>query len=233
MPMATKQSTQTKIDNELSLEDMKDILGKLEQIQFFESLTKEFAEKIKNIAKEMIIFKEDLQRKLEPGIVAMAQEDIPEASNQLEGINETLEKSTMRIMDINDEQMELANTQLELLETLLSENGNNKSEVIKEQADVLKRIGELSYTMLEPLSFQDLVGQRIQRIIELVKSMESHIEDLVISCGIKIQKHKEDPSKTYEDLEKDVKDYRSELKGPQRESEGLNQEDIDALLVTL
>ena len=231
--MAKKTSAPEITDNELSVEDMKDILGKLEQIQFFESLTKEFAGKIKNIAQEMIDFRRDLQSKLEPGIVAMAQKDIPEASNQLEGINDTLEKSTMKIMDINDEQMELANSHREQLEALLSRNGNGEPDVLKEQMDVLEKIGELSYSMLEPLNFQDLVGQRIQRIIHLVKSMESHIADLVISCGIKIQKHKEDPSRTYEDLETDVENYRSELKGPQREGEGLDQEDIDALLATL
>ena len=231
--MIKQQSTPKNSDNELSVEDMKDILGRLEQIQFFESLTKEFAGKIKRIAQEMVDFRKDIQTKLEPGIVAIAQLDIPEASNHLEGINDTLEKSTMKIMDINDEQMELANNQLERLETLLSKNGDGASDALKEQVDVLKRIGELSYSMLEPLSFQDLVGQRIQRIIHLVKSMEAHIEDLVISCGIKIQKHKENPSKTYEDLEKDVESYRSELRGPQNEGDGLDQSGIDALLATL
>ena len=99
--------------------------------------------------------------------------------------------------------------------------------------EVLKTIGDLSLSMLEPLSFQDLVGQRIQRIIQLVKSMEVRIEDLVISCGIKIQKYKEDPSKSFHELECDVENYRAELQGPQREGEGLGQGDIDDLLATL
>ena len=238
------------------IEDVGDVLKKLERIEFFECLTVEFTDKIKEVAQELIDFRKDLHKKIEPGLVAIAEKDIPEASSQLEGINETLEKSTMKIMDINDEQMDIANNQLEHLKSIVSGNGNQKGgtrltgtkktgenkqkigssqafETIEQQMEVFKTIGDLSLSMLEPLCFQDLVGQRIQRIIQLVKSMEVRIEDLVISCGIKIQKYKEDPSKSFHELECDVENYRAELQGPQREGEGLGQGDIDDLLATL
>jgi hypothetical protein len=104
---------------------------------------------------------------------------------------------------------------------------------LEDQVEVLRSIGGLSLKMMEPLSFQDLVGQRIQRIVRLVKSMELRIEDLIISFGIKIQKHKEDPSRTYEDLSREVEHYKSELKGPQTQGEGLDQDGIDDLLASL
>jgi hypothetical protein len=106
-------------------------------------------------------------------------------------------------------------------------------EALQEEIDVLQTIGASSLSMLEPLSFQDLVGQRIQRIIRLVKSMEVRIEDLIISFGIKIRKHKEFPSKTCEELEQEVEQFKSELRGPQKEGDGLDQGDIDALLASL
>ena len=130
---------------EISLEEMNDIIRKMERIQFFESLTQEVTRKIKDIAQELIDFRKDLQKKIEPGIIEMAARDIPEASHQLEEINETLENSTMKIMDIN----------------------------------------------------------------------------------------REDPTRSYSDLRKEVEDYRSELKGPLRNGEGLDQKDIDALLSAL
>jgi chemotaxis regulatin CheY-phosphate phosphatase CheZ len=213
----------------ISLDDVQEIAEKLERFQFLESLTKEFTGKIKDIANELIEFRKDLQRKLEPGFVEMASRDIPEASNQLEGINETLEKSTMKIMDINDAQMEASGAQIAYLKSILSGN-HNTGDPLQKQLEVLESIYGLSLSMLEPLSFQDLVGQRIQRIIQLVKSMEMRIEDLIISCGIKLQKHKENPRKTYDQLKKDVENFKIELKGPQREGEGLGQADIDALL---
>jgi hypothetical protein len=123
--------------------------------------------------------------------------------------------------------------------TKQSNNGGgkpSKEELLKalhEEIEVLQTIGAASLSMLEPLSFQDLVGQRIQRIIRLVESMETRIEDLIISFGIKLKKHKEFPSKTCKELERDVKKFKSELKGPQSKGEGLEQEDIDALLAAL
>lgn len=220
-------------EKDLSLDRMEDIIVKLDRIQFFEALTNEFTGKIKAIAQELIDFRRGLQEKIEPGIVAMASREIPEASNQLQGINETLEKCTMKIMDINDEQLDTASAQVEALESMISRNGRKSSKTLREQQQAMEKMRDLSMAMLEPLSFQDLVGQRIQKIIQLVTSMENRIEDLIVSCGIKLQRHKENPKKSLVELEKDVEDFRSELQGPQRAGDGLNQGDIDALLASL
>jgi len=330
------------------LDEIKNMVKNLRNGHFFEELTSEFSSKIKEIAVELIDFRKDIKKRIEPGIVEIAAKDIPEASNQLEGINTTLEKSTMKIMDINEEQMELANRELERLLAWLDDHGGGDSneswekgiemiqeivqlvpdlpeearqvmqfvmpgvetgrellcnradvlsiqealsepmstidelmrdlgeadqgiqrlselntairgiveacgqgtsapggnggsadlpepfvKILKEQTETLRTIGKLSMSMMEPLSFQDLVGQRIQRIIKLVKSMEMRIEDLIISFGIKMQRHKEDPSKSFEDLAREVEDFKSELMGPQSEGEGLDQDSIDDLLASL
>jgi chemotaxis regulatin CheY-phosphate phosphatase CheZ len=230
--------------SQADIEELKFMIQKLKQGEFFELLTMEFSSKIKGIAKELIDFRKDIQSKIEPDIVEMASKDIPEASNQLEGINETLEESTMKIMDINEAQMDMANSQARALETILSKESKGENftvglsleeaiKTIEEQVDVLKEIENRSLNMMEPLSFQDLVGQRIQRIIKLVRSMELRIEELVVSFGIKLKKHKEDPTKTYAELNRDVDAYRSELLGPQRTGEGLDQAGIDDLLANL
>ncbi len=331
------------------LQDVKNMIKNLRNGHFFEELTSEFSGKIKEIAIELIDFRRDIKKRIEPGIVEIASKDIPEASNQLEGINDTLEKSTMKIMDINEEQMDLADSQVARLQSVLGraaavdsshrwdgagaillemkelgsrlpeearqamdflmpgldagrelmvqdrdirsveaalseglitmeelsrdvgpddeaarrlgelcdrlkeffdENGSGENrgngpdddtgpdakaleQALKEQVDVLRTIGGLCLKMMEPLSFQDLVGQRIQRIIRLVKTMEIRIEDLIISFGIKMKRHKEDPAISFEDLDREVEHYKSVLKGPQSEGEGLDQEGIDALLATL
>ncbi|MFC1862532.1 protein phosphatase CheZ [Thermodesulfobacteriota bacterium] len=223
-------------------DSLKDMIQKLRDGEFFELLTMEFSGKIKEVAKELIDFRKDIQERIEPDIVEIASRDIPEASNQLEGINDTLEESTMKIMDINEEQMEMANKQIKTLETMISGNGNGRPaindfeealQILNQQVDTLKEIESCSLKMMEPLSFQDLVGQRIQRIIKLVRSMELRIEDLIVSFGIKLKKHKEDPGKSYEDLNQDVDSFMTELKGPQRGGEGLDQAGIDDILNAL
>ncbi|MBW2609246.1 MAG: protein phosphatase CheZ [Deltaproteobacteria bacterium] len=226
------------------IKDLQDVIHKLREGEFFELLTMEFSNKIKVVAKELIDFRKDMQKKIEPDIVEMAARDIPEASNHLEGINKTLEESTMKIMDINEEQMEMANNQQKVLESIISGNGGGEGgladitldealKVIEQQKEVLEKISNRTLTMMEPLSFQDLVGQRIQRIIKIVRSMELRVEELIVSFGIKLKKHREDPAKTYEDLNQDVDKYMTELKGPQREGEGLDQTGIDNLLESL
>ncbi len=226
---------------QLDIEELKTMIQKLRQGEFFELLTMEFSSKIKGIARELIDFRKDIQEKIEPDIVEIASKDIPEASNQLEGINETLEESTMKIMDINEAQMESASKQVKTLESFLDKDGKGKGiqvglsleeaiKVIEGQMDVLRQIEDHSMRMMEPLSFQDLVGQRIQRIIQLVRSMESRIEEMIVSFGIRLKKYKEDPTKTYDELNHDVDVFMSELKGPQREGEGLDQAAIDDLL---
>ncbi len=221
------------------LTGLKDMILKLKNHEFYQSLTMEFSGKIKEIAQELIAFRKEIQGRIEPEIVQIAARDIPEASYQLEGINKTLEASTMKIMDINEEQLELASKRVDILESFISGRGNGGGAaekaliVVEEDLAAMKRFNSLSMSMMGPLSFQDLVGQRIQKIIRLVKSMEIRIEDLVISFGIKIQGHRENPARSFEDLRRDVENYKSDLKGPQSEGEGLDQDDIDDLLARL
>ena len=226
-------------------EDIKDVISKLRKGEFFELLTMEFSDKIKGIAKELINFRKDIQTRIEPDIVEIASKDIPEASNQLEGINETLEESTMRIMDINDAQMDAANIRCKELELFLDRRSDGEGaltigisleeamEALEAQIGFLREVEQRSLNMMEPLSFQDLVGQRIQKIIRLVRSMEIKIEELIVSFGIKLKKYKEDPEITYEELNKDVDEFMYVLKGPQRSGEGLDQAAIDDLLNSL
>lgn len=219
------------------LKDMRETLARLKNGEFFEALAMELSGKMKEAAQEFIDFRIEFGKRIEPEIVQIASKDIPEASNQLEGINETLEESTMKIMDINEELMSLADECLAASENLVRSAGHAVPEGmlkgLEGQTVLLRGIKALSLKMMEPLSFQDLVGQRIQRIIRLVKSMEVRIEDMIVSFGLKVRMHKEDPGKTFEDLRKEVEHYQSELKGPQRDGEGMDQAQIDDLLATL
>jgi len=104
-------------------------------------------------------------------------------------------------------------------------------------SDPTKELTPIRDVIDQILSFEEISLEEmkdiIQKIVKLVKSMELRIEDLIISFGIKIQKYREDPTMSYSDLHKEVEDYRSELKGPQGDGEGLAQNDIDALLSAL
>ena len=83
------------------------------------------------------------------------------------------------------------------------------------------------------LSFQDLTGQRIKRIITLVSEMEERIKSMVISFGIKLTERERNPPISKEELQRAVDEQVSGLAGPQKEGQGLDQKGIDELLADL
>ena len=83
------------------------------------------------------------------------------------------------------------------------------------------------------MSFQDLTGQRIKRIMSLVSQMEDRIKKMVISFGIQLTEKEKNPDISSEELQRAVKGKVLELSGPQKAGQGLDQGDIDALLSNL
>ena len=83
------------------------------------------------------------------------------------------------------------------------------------------------------MSFQDLTGQRIKRIIKLVSEMEERIKGMVISFGIKLGEREKNPHISRDELQKAVDEKVEELTGPQRQGQGLDQSGIDDLLANL
>ena len=73
------------------------------------------------------------------------------------------------------------------------------------------------------MSFQDLTGQRIKRIIKLVSQMEEKIKRMIISFGIKLSERERNPNISKEELQRAVEEKVTELAGPQREGQGVDQ----------
>ncbi|RLB44243.1 MAG: hypothetical protein DRH12_00320 [Deltaproteobacteria bacterium] len=244
------------------LDSLKEILKRLKKGEFYEALTMELSERIREIADEMIACRRDLQKRIEPSIVGLAKNEIPETSNELEGINDTLEKSTMKILDISEGVLAECMNRLEELDRIYSELcagverlSTEISAVGPEQARGIKtgvftdlkplvdmiardrkafeKIRKLSMNMTEPLCFQDLVGQRIQRIVNLVKTMEKRVQDLITSLGLRIKEYEMESSLHPEEMATELGEDRSLLKGPQGEGKGLNQNAVDDLLASL
>ena len=64
----------------IDLEHLQDMIKKMKSGEFFEALTTEFSGKVREIALELVEFRKDIQKRLEPEIVEMAAKEIPEAS---------------------------------------------------------------------------------------------------------------------------------------------------------
>jgi chemotaxis protein CheZ len=215
---------------------------------FFRSLSYEMTGELKKLALLIIDYRKDLKSKIEPGITDLTTKHIPQATDQLEGVIEATEIAANKIMD-NLENMQVQTERIKGLVTSLKNGeiglpeGNNVS--IDSQAIVAispfinhMEAGVRNYMSLisdsfDQMSFQDLTGQRIKRIITLVGEMEEKLTKMIIAFGIKLTEREKNPDISKEELQKAVEEKVTELAGPQREGQGLDQGDIDALLSNL
>ena len=83
------------------------------------------------------------------------------------------------------------------------------------------------------MSFQDLTGQRIKRIITLVSQMEERLKNMLIYFGIRLKEKEKNPDISMEELNRVAEEKGSEMRGPQRSGQGLDQSDIDDILSNL
>ena len=86
---------------------------------------------------------------------------------------------------------------------------------------------------IEEAMKEDITGQRIKRTIDLVNLMEERLRKTLLSFGIRVAAKSKNPDTSGDELEDAVEKKLSDLSGPQRPGEGLNQADIDKLLASM
>ena len=219
---------------------------------FFRNLAYEMTGQVKELASLMIDFRRELKSKIHPELTDIAVKYIPEAADQLEAIIESTEVAANKIMD-NLEGMQGDVEALKKMVTSLKQGTikapvgqKNWDELILDSQtrcdisaviDFIEPHIENSMSLISDsfiqMSFQDLTGQRIKRIINLVSQMEEKIKNMVISFGIKLTEREKNPSISQDELQRAVEEKVEELAGPQKEGQGLDQAGIDELLTNL
>ncbi|WP_272699867.1 protein phosphatase CheZ [Desulfovibrio sp. Fe33] len=152
-----------------------------------------------------------------------------ETSDQLDAVLKTTEKAAVEIIDIVEKLQNLQGSVSSIVK------GFESGGVTRESRNRLKEINEtlgsdLSNIMVS-LSFQDLTGQRIKRIINSIRQIEQIVREVMLSTGLMIRQREAEPEKDFEELSQEAKtEATSKLQGP---SEGTNQHDVDDLLASL
>ena len=246
------------VNGKLSSDQIEELIGFFRQAlnnklesddeKFFRNLAYEMSGDLKELALLVVEFRKDLKSKLCPEITDLAIKHIPQAANQLEGIIETTEIAANKIMDNLErmqgytESMENVFTALKFGEIALP--GETKAPLEGQTVQAIDPVidymesGINNYMALitdsfVQMSFQDLTGQRIKRIMTLVAEMEQKLKRMIISFGIQLNEYEVNPNISKKDLQKAVDRKVVELAGPQRAGEGLGQADIDELLMNL
>ncbi len=162
------------------------------------------------------------------------QELFREASMQLDEVLKATEEATTNILEIVERDEE----KLDEVQALLSSLPDTEKR--ERLQSIIEQIGEDYTTLTLQLSFQDLTGQRIKRVVSALNRIEDSVVNLYITSGLIMEGAENNPNKDSsclkEEAEQAYKDFRehrkkSELKGP--DSKGISQSAIDSMLAQL
>ncbi len=210
-------------------EIQKNISRMLLEGEFFRHLSGEMQDGLKRIYKEINTATRSDAQGQDGGVTReRTGELLHETSDQLDQILQTTENAAVQIMDIVEKHMDMqAQTDARLAEV---KAGTAAPGALDEVIAANQELGADLMTIMTALSFQDLTGQRIKRVISAVKQIEQITFDLFVGTGLKIKAKEQDPEKDLIQIEAEAKQRVSELKGPQAQT---SQGGVDDLLAQL
>lgn len=162
-----------------------------------------------------------------------------EASDQLDEVVRTTESAAMSIMEIVEKHLEQQAESAAIIARLKAAEASPAD--IDKLAAINDSLGADLTSVLTTLSFQDITGQRIKKVVAALNAIEDSVVQLYISSGLIMEGAERDPGKDSETLQEEarqaVNDFRenrksgSELKGPDKN--GVSQSAIDDMLAQL
>jgi chemotaxis protein CheZ len=192
---------------------------------FFQRLNEEIMGRLGDIYREISSFQGPASGRGDPEEALHAGELMDEASHRLDQVIQATEKATFEIIELVERGMGVPD---ELLALFRQSSCDAPSQ---EQAALLcQKLSEDMVQIMTCLSFQDLTGQRIKRIVGAIKNVEAIVLDLYLSTGLKVRAHEEAPEKDLEQINAEATQKVNDLKGPQQDT---NQASVDDLLASL
>ena len=155
----------------------------------------------------------------------VAEEGIPDASNQLDAIVAQTEEATGKIMD-SCEQLEAV--QRRVKDRLISHEPPLDEDVLAGVDDAIMEGQNHITTIFEACNFQDLTGQRIMKIVGLLQEIERQVLRMIVVFGLNNKSNEIDDA-----TKKTLEEEAELLEGPQLPGNRLEQDDIDDILAKL
>ena len=144
---------------------------------------------------------------LEPNI-KLSSEKIPLAASQLSDITRATEEATNRIMGLTEGVLD--NHELITSDLVKIKDNKINPEEIGNLERLVSKNKESLIEIITCLSFQDLTGQKINKIMEMMREVESRILELIVTFGLKANNEKgnmdEAASPILNELKKPVSD---------------------------
>jgi chemotaxis protein CheZ len=114
---------------------------------------------------------------------------LPQASQVLTDLVTMTEEGTHRVMDLTEvllENHKRFSTGLYAIQVILSESGQNHVGVVAQAAGLTEMVAANQKALLDiltTLSFQDLVGQRIKKVVDILAEVQARLLELVVLFG--------------------------------------------------
>jgi len=236
------------VEKEAALEGVSD--------QFYKEISEEMFNEIGKMARDLSIsIKTPLDDDTKNVDISQAGVDLEGAKGKLQDIVEMTEKATMVIMDISENIQEGCDEIKKNLTEIQKINfiGRLEKEAQKEEQEkliaaiestdkLIKNIIINISRILESLSFQDLSGQQIKKILSVLSSVQVQLLSMLVTFGVKLKKKGEYESLAVGEKEDLVHQEVDKMKSKvsedvwEDEEEGggpLNQDAVDDLLAEL
>ncbi|TWI77276.1 chemotaxis phosphatase CheZ [Desulfobotulus alkaliphilus] len=204
--MDVSRTIKETLEKSVAIEVQKALSQAINDGEFYQGISSDIKEGLEDLVREM--------RKLRRETGEISDEEAPgEAFNQtamqLEDIHSRTENATFSIMDIVEKQMETLEKQRSICK-----EGKISGEDLSCFMDELQ---DNFFEILTALSFQDLIGQKMNKVIVFIRKVEEIINHLYLSHNLMLQNKEANPDKNTKDIREEVLNK-------------ISQENIDALL---
>jgi len=171
-----------------SLKELEEMARAMSEGDFYRQMSSKIQGELKNLAMYMEKTMANLQL-LNPCVKISIEHDIPTASQQLTDVVKTTEEATNTIISLTETLLDHEAVLGEALEKLRATKNRRRDD--QQLLDELVRLHqEDEKTLIEiltNLSFQDLTGQRINKIMHMVNIVQGKLVDLVKAFGIQVE----------------------------------------------
>jgi chemotaxis protein CheZ len=167
---------------------------------FFKRLNEEIMGRLGDIYREISSFQGQPGQSGAPENMAQAGELMDEASHRLDQVIQATEKATFEIIELVERNLH-APAELEdmVRQGVCDQPARDKA------ASLCQALSADLVQIMTCLSFQDLTGQRIKRVIDMLAKVRDMIAELYLSTGILVKAKEKAPAQPLEALKKDAK----------------------------
>jgi len=185
----------------------------LDQGQFYRTMNDEVIESIGNIYSEIKSVKKSLNEDSSVESLNL----LNESDSILDGIIKVTEHATLQILDL----LEHMQQEMDALRSMITPFGNAAAN------EKLDNLDKVVLNVMTELSFQDLTGQQVKRVIQSLKKVEEIVFNVYVTSEVLKKSKEQSPEQDIGEIREKMKDIIDSAKS---QKTAIDQDGVDSLL---